>query len=243
MALPAYLPLQAASWLAFLALLIAPGYLLGDMITWRLKMDGLERLALALPMGVAVLAIPGTAALLLHLDIHQLALGWAVLSGLVIAAWFVHEWRVVAGRRPAAEPWQIDELLLLGLILGAFLLLLPTLNMAKIDGDAYAVNSFSADALAGLPLNQTEPIFGTDLGPGVRMVFNQSLSLFYLWSYFSVIEPNTLLAAGSKAMLALWAHFRRLFPGQGGGKRQPPLRPPDRRSPAADLRCRAICSR
>ncbi len=216
-ALPAYLPLQVASWLAFLALLIAPGYLLGDMITWRLKMDGLERLALALPLGVAVLAVPGTAALLLHLDIHQLALGWALLSGLVIIAWFLHEWRVVGGQRPSVEPWQIDELLLLGLILGAFLFLLPTLNMYKIDGDAYAVNSFSADALAGLPLNETEPIFGTDLGPGVRMVFNQSLSLFYLWSYFSVIEPNTLLAAGSKAMLALWAIFAMYSLGKAAG--------------------------
>ena len=46
-ALPALLPLQLASWLAFVALLITPGYLLGDMITWKLDLDVVERLALA----------------------------------------------------------------------------------------------------------------------------------------------------------------------------------------------------
>ena len=80
-AIPAFLPLHMASWFAFLALLIAPGYLLGDIITWRLNLDTLERLALALPMGIAIMAIPGATALLLHLDVHQLALGWSLLSG------------------------------------------------------------------------------------------------------------------------------------------------------------------
>ncbi len=216
-ALPAFLPLHLASWLTFLALLIAPGYLLGDIITWRLNLDGIERLALALPMGVAVLAIPGSIALLMHLNIHQLALGWSILGGLVILAWLFNEAKFARGKRPESTPWKTDELILLGLILGAFVLLLPTLNLYKIDGDAYAVNSFSADALAGLPLNLQEPIFGSGLGPGVRMVFNQSLTLNYLWSYFSVVEPNALLATGSKAMLALWSIFAMYTLGKSAG--------------------------
>ena len=216
-AIPAYLPLHVASWFAFLALLIAPGYLLGDIITWRLNLDTLERLALALPMGIAVMALPGITALLLHLDIHQLALGWSLISGLVIFVWFLHEFILVRGKRPEAVPWQLDEIILLTLILAAFISLLPTLNLYKIDGDAYAVNSFSADALAGLPLNQEEPIFGSGLGPGVRMVFNQSLTLNYLWSYFSVVEPNDLLATGSKAMLALWAILAMYSLGKAAG--------------------------
>ncbi len=215
--LPAALPLHVASWLTFLALLIAPGYLLGDIITWRLNLDGLERLALALPIGVAILAIPGTAALLLHLDIHQLAFAWAILSGVVILAWLLYEITIVREQGRQSESWQIDELILLGLILGAFVFLLPTLNLYKIDGDAYAVNSFSADALAGLPLNETEPIFGSGLGPGVRMAFNQSLTLFYLWSYFSVVEPNALLATGSKGIIALWALFAMYTLGKSAG--------------------------
>ena len=37
--LPAQLPLQAASWLTFLAVVVTPGYLLGELVTWRLDLD------------------------------------------------------------------------------------------------------------------------------------------------------------------------------------------------------------
>ena len=216
-ALPALLPTQFASWFAFIALLITPGYLLGDIITWKLDLDAVERVALALPLGMAVLAVPGTISLVMHLDIHQLAMGWAIASGFIILIWLFHETRIFRHRSRGENPWKADELLLLGLILVAFVAVVPTLNLYKIDGDAFAVNSFTADAMAGLPLNETEPIFGTDLGPGVRMVFNQSLSLNYLWSYFSVINANTLIASASKAMLALWAIFAAYTLGKSAG--------------------------
>ncbi|HXF62020.1 MAG TPA: tetratricopeptide repeat protein, partial [Caldilineaceae bacterium] len=86
-----------------------------------------------------------------------------------------------------------------------------------IDGDAYAVSSFAADALAGLPLNGAEPLFGTDLGPGVRMAFNQSLPLSYLWSYFSHIEPIPLTATASRPMIALWSIFASYTLGRAVG--------------------------
>ena len=217
-ALPALLPLHIASWFAFLALLITPGYLLGDVITWKLDLDALERLALALPLGITVLAIPGITSLLLHLTIHQFAFIWAVVSGAIILAWLVNE-MVIHRHRPRGEnPWKIDELLLVGVIFIAFVAIMPTITLFKIDGDAYAVNSFTADALAEMPLNEKEPLFGTDLGPGVRMVFNQSLSLYYLWSYFSVIDANTLVAAASKAMLAFWAILASYTLGKAAGK-------------------------
>ena len=125
-ALPALLPLQAASWLAFVALLIVPGYLLGDIITWKLDLDIVERLALALPLGVAVLAIPGIISLVLHLDIHQLALGWAIASGIVIIGWLINEAFIYRHRSRGTNPWKIDEILLMGVILIAFAALLPT---------------------------------------------------------------------------------------------------------------------
>ncbi len=216
-AVPALLPVHLASWLAFIALLIVPGYLLGDIITWKLDLDIVERLALALPLGVAVLAVPGIISLVLHLDIHQLAFGWAIASGMVIVGWLFNEAIIYRERTHVNNPWKIDEILLAGILFIAFVALMPTLNLYKIDGDAFAVNSFSADAIAGLPLNEKEPIFGTDLGPGVRMVFNQSLSLNYLWSYFSVIDANSLIATASKAMLALWAIFASYTLGKAAG--------------------------
>jgi tetratricopeptide (TPR) repeat protein len=214
-----FLPTQVASWLTFLALVILPGYLLADMLTTRLDLDQLERLALAFPLGMAVLALPGLSSLLLHWTVDQLALGWAAVTGIVVLAWLVVTlWRAWANvpHTPGA-PWKADELVLAALLLVAFLVMLPALTLYKIDGDAYAVNSFAADALTGLPLNKMEPLFGTDLGPGVRMAFNQSLPFAYLWSYWSGIEQIELTAVASRAMIALWAIFASYMLGRAAG--------------------------
>ena len=217
---PAALPMQGASWLVFLALLIAPGYLLGDLITRRLSLDSLERLALALPLGVVVLAVPGLVALLQHGTIEELATGWMIVSGVVVLAWLVHGlWTLRSRQQPILGPrWAPDEILMFVLLAVSFAAILPTLNLTKIDGDAYAVASFSADALAGLPLNAREPIFGTDLGPGVRMLFNQTLPLAYLWSYFSRIDSITLTSVASRSMPALWALFAAYMLGRAAVK-------------------------
>ena len=219
------LPTQAASWLTFIALLITPGYFLADLITWRLKLDWLEQLALAMPLGVAILAVPGTIALVQHLTLDQLTSGWIIASALVFLAWLVHGiWlrsffrQFDSSRYPGRDRWAIDEIILLLLLAAAFVLILPTLNLNKIDGDAYAVATFTADALAGLPLNKVEPIFGTDLGPGVRMIFNQFLSLSYLWSYLSGVDAITLTAMASRSMLALWALFATYALGKAAGE-------------------------
>jgi tetratricopeptide (TPR) repeat protein len=216
--LPKLLPTQAASWVTFLALFITPGYLLGELVARRVALDPLERLALAFPLGVAALTPVGMAALLQHWTVDQLALGWALTSGAIIVGWAL-AWLVWARQAaPAAQTrWTLDEALLALLLATVFVLIVPTLDLYKIDGDAYAVNSFAADALAGLPLNATEPIFGTDLGPGVRMAFNQSLPMSYLWSYWSGIAPIPLSATASRSMLALWSLLATYMLGRAAG--------------------------
>lgn len=227
---PAFLPTQPASWLTLLALLIAPGYLLGDIVTSRLRLDWLERLALAFPLGVVVLVVPGLVALLRHWTIDALVVGWIAASAGVVVLWLL---RVVVLRPlagffdnlltplatddDAEDGWAIDEIAMLVALLLVFALLIPLLTLYKIDGDAYAVSTFAADALAGRPLNATEPLFGTSLGPGVRMLFNQSLPMAYLWSYLSGIDPITLTATASRAMIALWALFAAYTLGKAAG--------------------------
>ncbi|MCA9923964.1 MAG: hypothetical protein KC421_16415, partial [Anaerolineales bacterium] len=208
--LPAYVPLQLASWLTLIALLIAPGYFLTDMLTWRGQPDRLERLALALPLGIALLALPGITALVLHWTLFQLAVAWIVVSAVVMGGWLLGILqlplfgRVFAGRTaPAVNRWAVDELLLAALLVALFLVSLPALSQYKIDGDAYAVSTFTAEALADLPLNAREPLFGTEFGPGVRMIFNQFMTLSYLWSYIAVIAPLTLTAVASRNILAI----------------------------------------
>jgi tetratricopeptide (TPR) repeat protein len=225
-----YLPLQVASWLTFVALLITPGYLLADLFTWQMDIDWVERLALAFPLGVAILAVPGMVSLLLHATINELTTAWKIAAALMLILWLLHlVWvrtlhRLFVKRaRPVPRaPWTPDEIILLFLLAVAFIAILPTLSLHKIDGDAYAVNSFAADALAGLPLNATEPLFGTGLGTLVRMALNQSTPMFYLWSHLAGIDPITHTASASRAMIALWAILASYTLGKaaGGGSRR-----------------------
>ena len=101
---PAYLPIQLASWLTFTALLITPGYLLADLITWRRGLDELERLALALPLGMASIAVPGIVALLQHWNITQLTAGWMVTACLILAAWLLYTGIRIFTRASADSP-------------------------------------------------------------------------------------------------------------------------------------------
>jgi len=224
---PVLLPSLLASCLTFIALLITPGFLLADMITWRLGLDKLEQLALALPLGIAILALPGMVSLLLHLTLTILVLSWFIISAVLIAAWLLARGGApLFGRLfrdapslPVRTPrhWTADELILLFCLVILFVLILPTLSLYKIDGDAYAVNTFAVDALAGLPLNAREPLFGTDLGPGVRMVFNQYLPLSYLWSYLAGMDTITLMSLFSRQILALWAILAIYMLGKAAG--------------------------
>src|SRR5690606_13146852 len=147
----------------------------------------------------------------------------AIASGLVMLAWLLYGLfvRALTGRfdgpRYEREPWTADEIILALLLAVAFIGILPALSLNKIDGDAYAVATFPTDALAGLPMTAVEPLFGTDLGPGVRMIFNQYLPLSYLWSHFSGIDPITLTAVASRSMLALWALFASYTLGKAAG--------------------------
>jgi len=213
------LPVQAASWLTFFALLVTPGYLLGDIVARKLKLDGLERLALAYPLSIVVMALPGMFVLLRHLTITELTTGWIVTSGLMVIIWALYMVlvRARAARPAASRGWAWDEIAMLALLTIAFIYILPELTLFKIDGDAYAVGSFAADAFAGLPLNAREPLFGTDLGPGVRMTFNQSLTMAYLWSQLSSIDPLTLTATASRVMIALWAIIASYMLGKAAG--------------------------
>lgn len=198
------LSLQGISWLTFLAIVITPGYLLGDLVAWRLHLDGMERLALAFPLGVVVMIPAGMPALVWHLTLHQLIAGWVGTVLFLILAWLVHGYRVRWCIPQPAIPWGWDEIAL-GLITAvSFLLLLPTFTLYQIDGDTYSFLAFVRDALQGGPLNLTEPIFGTNLETGVRMAFNQYYPLIILQTYFSGLDPVELSAAGSRAMIALW---------------------------------------
>ncbi len=216
-----FLPLQPATWLTFLALLITPGYLLASLITRRLNLDSLQRLALAFPFGVAVLAVPGLLALIQNMTVDDLANGWRLTSFIVVAVWFARE--LSAGfpdtwSRPAtSEGWSRTEQLLLLLLLLAFVIMLPALTAYRVDGDLLTFLTKVSDALDGQRMNVTEPMFGTDLGPGVRSAFSQFLPLWSLWSFFSGLDPLPLTGYGTRSLFALWALFSAYMLGKEAG--------------------------
>lgn len=216
--LPSHLPIQVASWLTFLALLIAPGYCLGDMITWRLDLDWIEKLALALPLSVVVIALPGMISMLAHLTVYQLTAGWQFVSWLLLLVWAFHVWRVQRQIPRSGSPWTWDQVIMLLLLIAAFVYIFPTLCLYKIDGDAYTFIAFARDALSGAPMNVNEPLFGTELGPGVRMVFNQMFPVSVLWSHLSAIDRVDLSATANRSMIALWAMIAAYTLGKAAGK-------------------------
>lgn len=215
--LPVHLPIQAASWLTFMALVITPGYLLGEIVAWHLNLDWLERLALALPLGVSAMALPGMVTLLGHKTIQDLAVGWTLTVGLIIIAWLFHRrWgRKNSPHRPS--PWAWDEIIMLLLLAASFVYMFPTLSLYKMDGDAYSFVSFTSDALTGAPMNVTEPLLGTGKGPGARMAFNQLLPIYHLWSYMPKVDHIELTATASRSMIALWAVLASYMLGKAAG--------------------------
>jgi hypothetical protein len=234
-----YLPLQMASWLTFVALLITPGYLLADLITWRMDIDWVERLALAFPLGVAILAVPGIASLLLHATITELTTAWKISTALLLFVWLLHliwvrtlnRLFVLRARQAPHTPWALDEIIMLIVLAVAFVAVIPTLSLYKIDGDAYAVNSFAADALAGLPLNATEPLFGTGLGTIVRMVLNQTFRSHH--------SHGRRLSRYDRAV----GYYGVVHPGQIGRRRKPSLWTSHRLHTISDLFGGPVCTR
>jgi hypothetical protein len=216
--LPAHLPIQPASWLTFVALVITPGYLLGEIVVWRVNLDWIERLALALPLGVSVVVVPGTVTMLAHRTIQDLTASWTLTVGLLIIIWLFHGQRRRKGSSCCCSPWAWDEIIMVLLLTAAFIYMFPTLSLYKMDGDAYAIASFTSDALTGAPINVTESLFGTDLAPNVRAAFNQLLPIYHLWSYLSQVDHIELTATASRSMIALWAMLASYMLGKAAGR-------------------------
>src|SRR5690349_16530507 len=66
---PTNLDIQVGNWLFWLGLLIMPGYLLAEILTWQVDLDWIERLALAFPLGIAAMAPVGETVILAHFDV------------------------------------------------------------------------------------------------------------------------------------------------------------------------------
>src|SRR5258708_9707416 len=174
---PTGLDLQVGSWLFWLGFLIMPGYLLADILTWQLDLDWIERLALAFPLGIAAMAPIGETVILAHLDVHVLAVGWVLSAMVVPAVWIFLSLRRSYGPACDRSPWHWDEAVMLLLLVGGFVYSFSLLTANIIDGDLYSFLAYISSPLTGTPINATEPLFTTTLGPGIRLTFHMFIPL------------------------------------------------------------------
>lgn len=213
----AVLPLRPAGWLSFIVLLIVPGYFLTAAITARLPLDTLERAAIALPLGIALLAVPGIFSLTLHKTKDVLLVGWQVMAGLSLAIYILTRRLQQPGELAAGVPWKANELLLAALLVGAFVVAYSTLAIPAMDGDLFTFMAGVSDARMGKPLNLTEPLFGSGLGVFVRSHFNQFPVIWILWSELAHQSPVDLTASVSRPILALWTLLASYTLGKAAG--------------------------
>jgi tetratricopeptide (TPR) repeat protein len=215
---PAGLDLQVGSWLFWLGLLIMPGYLVADMVTWQLDLDWIERLALAFPLGITAMAPVGETVILAHFNVQVLAVGWVLTAAVILAAWIFLRLRRGTGPASDRTPWHWDEGVLLLLLIGAFVYSYSVLTANKIDGDLYTFLAYASTPLTGAPINATEPLFNTTLGPGIRLVFHMFVPLWTMWNYWLHLDLVTFTGEASRAAFAVWMILSAYMLGKSAGK-------------------------
>jgi tetratricopeptide (TPR) repeat protein len=220
--LPSQIPMQVASWLAFIGILIIPGYLLTSIFSYYHPFEFLERLALSLPIGLAAFSIPGLIVMVLHRAYSELLLSWLVTTALIFLASLIFQFAKRKSAFPKIKAWTVDEIVLVIILASAFIAVLPILNSLSVDGDLLTYISSLADNVAGKPFALVDPMFGTNLTPGLRMMFNQLIPLMTLWARLSKIDALNLSVYASRSMFALWGLLAVFFLGKavGNGNRR-----------------------
>lgn len=169
--LPAY-PAVVAS---FLVIVVAPGLVLQAVVLQGSRLGIPERLAVAVPMGLGVVALPGLFVLERHLELQDFAWIHAIFATVVCGAAMLL-WRRDVPREEQADSGGAARYLLLGVLVVvlAGAVTTPLWGQGRISGDfddwtylAY-VNSFTQVE----EINAEEPFLGTGDSVNPRMRSN-----------------------------------------------------------------------
>ena len=166
------LPPAAAVSLAYGLVLLLPGWLLTRWLCADIPLDFLERVGLAFPLSLALLILPASAVLALHLNLT--AFQWA-FAGLALLL------GLLALRRAPASGLQssvsslrslIPNLPLVILLLAALLSVAVIASRGGLDGDQIAYLGFARVVFEDRPLTGLDPLFGTGLPVPPRAALN-----------------------------------------------------------------------
>ncbi len=173
------LPPAAAVSLAYGLVLLLPGWLLTRWLCADMPLDFLERVGLAFPLSLALLIVPASAVLALHLNLT--AFQWA-FSGLALLLGLLALRRSpISGLRSPVSGLQspvsglrslTTNLPLAMLLLAALLSVAVIASRGGLDGDQIAYLGFARVVFEDRPLTGLDPLFGTGLSVPPRAALN-----------------------------------------------------------------------
>ena len=168
-----HLPSPLAVSLAYVLVLLLPGWLLTRWLCADMPLDGLERLGLAFTLSLAFLIFPASAVLALHLNLTAFEWAFSALALLLSLLALLLPSPSSSWQRPPAAPraWRA-ELPLIILLLVALLAAGIIASRGGLDGDQIAYLGFARAVFENRPLTGLDPLFGTGLPVPPRAALN-----------------------------------------------------------------------
>ena len=169
------LPAYPATVAAFLIVVLLPGAVLQAVLLQGSGLGPLERLAIALPLGLGVIAIPGLLVLERHTDLQEFALFHAIFATLACGGSMLF-WRGRQQDEPGAESGGPGRFLLFGVLLVVVTGILTTPLWAEgrisADFDDWTYFAYANDYVESQEINAAEPFLGTGDSVNPRMRSN-----------------------------------------------------------------------
>lgn len=169
------LPAYPATVAAFLIVVVVPGAVLQAVLLQGSNTGPLERLAIALPLGLGVVAIPGLLVLERHTDLQEFAVLHAFFAALVCGVSMLF-WRRELQDEPGAESGGPGRFLLFAVLLVVVAGIVTTPLWAKgriaADFDDWTYFAYANDYIESDEINAVEPFLGTEDSVNPRMRSN-----------------------------------------------------------------------
>ena len=169
------LPAYPGTVAAFLIIVIVPGAVLQAVLLQGSDLGPLERIAIALPLGLGIVAIPGLLVLERHSDLQEFAVFHAIFATLACAV-SVLFWRSKRQDEPQMEGGGPGRFLLFAVLLMvvAGVVTTPLWAEGRISGDFddWTYFAYANDYVESDEINAFEPFLGTEDSVNPRMRSN-----------------------------------------------------------------------
>lgn len=169
------LPAYPATVAAFLIVVVVPGAILQAVLLQGSGLGPLERLAIALPLGLGIVAIPGVIVLERHTDLQEFAVLHTAFATLACGVAMLF-WQGERQDEPGAESGGPGRFLLFAVLIVVVAGIVTTPLWAKgrisADFDDWTYFAYANDYVESQEINAAEPFLGTGDTVNPRMRSN-----------------------------------------------------------------------